>query len=96
MQIQFKDWSCELVYTRYTDNSRTAIQLIETGTEEPIAMATVNLPDVDIAEDEVAIKDYSENEGMLAALTRHKIVGRPLRYVQSGFVSIPIRKLLER
>lgn len=36
--------------------------------EGPVATATVNLPAVKLGPNQVAIKDYAENEGMLDAL----------------------------
>lgn len=75
-------------------NGRTAIQFLDAEDGCPIVMATVNLPDADIAEDEVAIKDYSENEGILQELMDQGVVSAPLRYKASGFVRVPICKIL--
>jgi hypothetical protein len=52
---------------------------------------TVNLNGLD--ENEVAIKNYSENEGILDVLVAEGIVKSPHRYVNSGFVKIPICEL---
>lgn len=43
--------------------------------------------------DEVAIKDYSENVGMLKALLAAEIITQPHRYIQSGFVSFPVCRI---
>lgn len=72
--IQFKDWICELQFGKYQQNNKTAIILIEHGTGEPIATATVNIPEILLGKNEVIIKDYSENEGMFLALFNAGIV----------------------
>jgi len=69
-------------------NGRTAIQLINRGA--PYAIASVNLPYEDIKDNEIAIKDYSENQGMLLSLQKAGIVGKIIRYVESGFADVPI------
>lgn len=94
--IRFENWNCILRQRQYA-NGRIALELIDADVpyrNESVAVCTVNLPNVRMAADEVAIKDYSENEGMLNVLIAHGIVSTPLRYVQSGFVEIPICKLL--
>lgn len=57
---------------------------------------TVNVADDDeVSVDEVAIKNYSEGEGVLKALVNAGIVSEPLRFVRSGFVEIPICRVLK-
>lgn len=80
-----------LEFNKYA-NDRTAIQLMS-ETEGPIAMATVNIPDATLAEDEIIIKDYSENEGMAEFITENNIGTPTGRYVSSGFVTCPVFKL---
>jgi len=96
MKVQFRQWKCEVKVAKYQTNNRTAIELVDAEDGEPVAMASLNLPNEPMNKNEVAIKDYSENEGMLRCLVRAEIVSEPLRIVQSGFVSIPICKLLIR
>lgn len=93
--VNFKKWECAVEFCRYMDNDRPAIQLVDGETWEPIATATVNLPDVEMEEDEVAVKTYSENEGMLEALLEAGVVTELVRFEYSGFVTIPIYKLHE-
>jgi hypothetical protein len=64
----------------------------ETGA--PITTATVNLPEFPLEEGEVAIKDYSENEGILDALTDAGVVSDPKKYAITGFALVPICNLL--
>jgi len=89
--IKFKQWECAVIFLSY-GNGRTAISLDEVGTGEPIAVASVNLPDATINEDEVIIKNWSENEGVLEALVEAGIV-TPLRKLFTGFVQADVCKL---
>ena len=78
--------------TGYYGNGRLAVSLLEVDTHEPVMVATVNLPDADLAEDEVAIKNWSENEGVLPFLIENEIVHPPHRKIDTGFVQADICK----
>jgi hypothetical protein len=92
--INFKGWDCYPKFGKYS-NGRTAIQLFEVGTHEPIATATVNLVDYDgLKENEVIIKDYSENEGMVSSLREAGIIGEYVTTIQHGYVESPVYKLV--
>lgn len=71
-------------------NGRTALELIDTEDGIPYATASVNLSDVLLEENEIFIKDYAENEGILNFLVQNNIVKRTEKGVQSGFVWIPV------
>jgi hypothetical protein len=73
----------------YYQNNRLAIQL-DTLEGEPYAVLTVNMPDVLLADNEVLIKDYSENEGMYDFLIKNNIVTPTPNGVQSGHVWLPV------
>lgn len=75
-------------------NGRVALEFADAITGESILRATVNIPDEDLAEDEVFIKNYAENEGILDWLIENNIVSQPLSYTRNGFESIPRCKLL--
>jgi hypothetical protein len=92
IRIRFRDWDC-LVEKRCYSNGRPALQLIDAEDGSPIATATVNLPDVALGSNQVAIKDYAENEGMLQALTEAGIVKPTGQLVASGYVEVPICEL---
>lgn len=73
--VEFSGYKCYVELNFYGNNRlalslRSAVEDLEGdlfyGT--PIATATVNLPNVNILSNQVIIKDYSENKGMLAAL----------------------------
>lgn len=71
-------------------NGRTSLQLIDMEDGCPYATATVNLPEVLLEENEILVKDYSENEGVLKFLLDNKIVTPTEKGVQSGHVWIPV------
>jgi hypothetical protein len=74
----------------YYQNNRLAIQLNSFEDNAPYAVVTVNKPEVLLADNEVLVKDYSENEGMLDFLVKNNIVTPTPNGVQSGFVWLPV------
>lgn len=75
---------------RTYSNGRPALELLRADDGHPYAVASVNLPDVLLSENEVLIKDYAENEGMLDFLVENCIVYPTSRGVQSQFVWFPL------
>jgi hypothetical protein len=72
-------------------NKRIAIEFAyKNGTEYTVA--TVNLPDEQIEDDEVILKNYSEGEGAMEALIESGVIGQPLRYAQNNRM-FPICKI---
>jgi len=66
--VKFKDWDCEVHYSEY-NKGVPAIMLLEVGTLERIATASVFLIDKPKpSKNWTYIKEYSENEGMTQAL----------------------------
>lgn len=92
-QVKFAGYNCNVVRRCYP-NGRLALELIDTEDGMPVATATVNLPDVDIKDDEVFIKSYSENEGMMDMLQKEKIIGETLATANVGFTVATLHKLL--
>ncbi len=88
----YGDYQLKLQFAKY-GNGQTAIKLIDIADGMPFATATVCVEDELLKEDEVAIKDYSENAGMLDTLLMAEVVEYPHAYIQSGFVKIPVCKL---
>jgi hypothetical protein len=82
-----------LQFCKYA-NGNNAITLADTQ-GEMYATASVNVPGVELESNEVLIKNYSENEGILEMLEEAGYVERTGRYVQSGFVNIPICKIIK-
>lgn len=90
--IQFGKYKCVMNWARY-GNGRLALQLDDAKNGEPVLVATVNMPDEEIDGDEVIIKNYHENEGILNVLIHDKIISRPIRNVD-GNPGILVCKLL--
>jgi hypothetical protein len=91
--IKHNGYTLNLNMAKY-GNGQTAIRLIDTEDGMLFAIASVSLVNHHLSTDEVAIKDYSENEGILQSLIDSGIVEKPHRNIQSGFVTIPICKLI--
>lgn len=80
----------------YYSNGNLALE-IWSAEEGPITKVTVN-PDIKILPNQIAVKDYSENEGMSAWLEKMKIIEdrqHPVRVIKSGYVTIPVYQLTE-
>lgn len=69
------------------------IDLYSVRGKKLVATASVGLR-VSVPPGYVAIKDYSENSGMLQTLVDAKIVAEPSYYVPAGFVEIPVCEVL--
>ena len=97
LKMQFKDYKC-LVIPSFYNNGRKALKLIEDGPLcETIAMATVNVIAYPCKDNCAYIKDYSENEGMAAALKKAKIIKpQAVHSVPSGHVMIGMYELTEK
>lgn len=104
MEVRFKTWDCVVKKERY-GNGRIALSLVaidstnnydqEVWPGEQIARATVNIPEAHLEPNEVIIKSYSENAGMLEALQEAKIVSKTKRLIalEHG-ISCPVVDLL--
>jgi hypothetical protein len=84
-----------LVEHTYNHNGRLAVEAVDAQTGEPFGMLTVNIPEAEIADDEVCVKVWSENAAwvpqVLAALKDKWIpTGRE---VPTGFVRAPVYKI---
>lgn len=89
-----KPTQIELVEHRYFDNGRLAIQAI--GYDGPFGFLTVNLPEAELADDEICVKVWSENAAwvpQVLAQLKDKFVPTG-RSVPTGFVSAPIYKVV--
>jgi len=75
-------------------NGRLAIRAIDCDTGEPIATLTVNVPEIELAEDEVLIKDYAENEGALESLLQANLV-LALEVVPCGWTEVVKCRLIK-
>lgn len=86
---------CSYVTGKYY-NGNPALQIM--SPEGPVCTCSVNPPDeILLAEGEIAIKDWSENQGMGNWLKLHGVIVRedPVRRIPSGFVTIPVYRLTD-
>lgn len=96
------EYDVEVFFNRYAATGGWAIELISVEYDaetkevmrEPFAMASVCLVNETCGNDEVWIKNCSENEGMSDFLLKYNIlVGDATRFAKSGFVVAPCYRL---
>lgn len=90
-RVLFRTTKCFVDILEY--EGEISIELYSVRGKKLVATASVGLR-VSVPPGYVAIKDYSENSGMLQALVEAKIVAEPSYYVPSGFVEIPVCEVL--
>jgi len=71
-------YDCDIQFSRYSDeNKNLSMRLIGSSDSqypgEPIASCSLNLP-IKLPDDEMFIKDYSENQGMVNELIKNDII----------------------
>ena len=77
----------------YSFGNRKGIQLYELS-GQPFITASTNLPDAELGQDEVFIKTWTENEGILEFLIKNGIVSDTGRRQPTGFTEAAVCKLL--
>ena len=92
-RIKFGGIRCIVSKEKYSRGG-TALVLNDETDGEVVCVATINIPGAKLAADEVVIKDYSENEGILETLESAGVIARTGRTVKAGFVDVPVCKLL--
>ena len=83
--VKFKRWTCSVQKEEYQNNDRISLDLQDVKTGEMVTVATVNVPEEDIEDDEVIIKTYGGNEGIVQALMKAKIISAPIRMIDIGY-----------
>ena len=94
LKTPYGSYQCKPVLHRYADNGRLALRLVDAADNSPIATASVNFPEASIPEGYIAIKNWSENEGILESLMEAGIVAPPSYAYDNGSICSPICKLL--
>jgi hypothetical protein len=84
-------YTCRFVPGVY-GNGNLALQMMDAETDELFCAVTVN-PGETIPNTQIAVKNYSENTGILKTLLDLGIVGKCVRVIPSGFVRIPVHEL---
>jgi hypothetical protein len=102
-QVRFIGYDCDVHIHEYQSNKQKAIQLVIANTEynqqrsidvgESMTIATACLPGYSFADNETAIKDYSENTGVLDVLLEAGIVELTGKVAHSGFAEFPIVRI---
>lgn len=78
--------------SKYNEPTNNAIIMVN-DKDEQVAVCSTNL-DLELSKNEVFIKNYSENTGMLNFLIKNGVVKAPKKCVNSGFAMIPICELI--
>ena len=83
--VQFKHYTCRLVIDRYVHGGFPSLRLIDAQDGSPIATATINLIDYNLAPplNHCYIKEHSENQGMVEALVNANVV-TPVKQIHFG------------
>lgn len=92
--LYYRGWHVNVVRSHYINTDRIALMLIDADDGLPITTCTVNIPEVFVEKDQLIIKDWSENEGILKWLQEHNIVGPRLRSIPTGHVEADLCELL--
>lgn len=85
----------ELIPARYSNN-RLAITLDDPLTGERWGVATVNIPDAVLMKDEIILKDWSENEGMVNFFIENGLVEDTGRLVPTGHVLANVVRMTDK
>jgi len=91
MNVRFDTYDCRIQWSRHAKTRRPAILLVNARAPgDVIAVATLDLPDVDLAEGEIAIQDVGPSAGVLDALMDAGVVSAPVRLIEHDEQQIPI------
>lgn len=98
-KVKFLGEDCTIEFSKYLmkqeghDEGQTVIQLV-CPNGEPMAVATVNIPEYPLNDGYVLIKNWSENEGIYGALRDAEIIGPQVGRLPTGYVDALICPLL--
>ncbi len=94
-QVTFLDILCDVDTSQVYQNGRKAIILTDAVEGDGVAYATLNSPEVLLLPEQVIIKNYSENQGILDVLIKANIISEPVNYVRlSPWITAPICNLI--
>lgn len=83
MPVTFKGETLVAFFGKMYSNRRRAIELVD-SMGLPYAKATVNIPEAELEDDEVLIKNWSENEGISEMLQSEGITEDTGKRVPTG------------
>lgn len=84
-----ENYTLQVKYSKYANGQRR-MQLIDCIDGLPYCTVSVSHEDIDESAGEILVKNYSENEGVLSFLLENGIVNPPHRYINSGYVKMPV------
>jgi hypothetical protein len=58
----------------HANNGRLALMLSDLEDRQPVAMITLNCPEIKLGPTELVVKSYAENEGMAEFLLKNKLI----------------------
>lgn len=85
----FQDYNCNIIMERYQKGS-LSLRLVDTVDQCPVCRATSNLIDVAPKPNEVLIKNYAENHGVLQALVDSGLASDTGKTVDTGHAQLNI------
>ncbi len=87
-----------LVYLKWGKygNGRDALELVDASDGMVVMKASINIPDFMLDPEEIIVKDYAENEGVLDFLQSNGIIGPTIGFANTGYVKCPFAKILKR
>lgn len=87
---EYRGQKCKLEIKKYEANGNTAI-VCSTLDNQCIFIGTVNICKLDA--EFVAIKNYSENEGVEEWLLENNIIDYKVGELNNGYITVPVYKL---
>lgn len=91
--VEYAGCKCVVVKGRYS-NGRVALTLVDEEDGGPVAVATINVPEIPLRDNEAFIKNYSENAGILNVLKRAGVIRKTGEMYQKDYVTLPIVEVL--
>jgi hypothetical protein len=95
MKIKFKYGeydNCSLRFSKYQDGT-IALRIFDEY-DHPLMTVTKNVPGCSLKKNQILVKNYSENEGILECLEEQEIIERTGMLCSSGFIDLHICNLL--
>lgn len=92
--VEINGFTCEVDLREYANNNRKGLSLYVKESGEPYCTATMNMPEIPLNDDEVIIKNYDNNTGVLEALVGAGIIEDLQKTVPLGFVDVHICRLI--
>ena len=80
---------CYFKKGEYLQGGKMSLLLVD-EIEGPVTDITINVPEINIPEGCDAIKNYSENEGMLDWLKENNLIKEVVTIIPYNFITIPI------